>query len=92
MEEDRTTSKPKTGPKFGNSLMKKPAGLISLSNDQEEEEKVPVAPVISSTKGDDPNNFANENVMSKSNLRQPKSFNFGFPAGGSSSSEEEEEL
>lgn len=23
--------------------------------------------------------FANENVMSKSNLRQPKSFNFGFP-------------
>ena len=24
-------------------------------------------------------NFANENVMSKSNLRQPKSFNFGFP-------------
>lgn len=33
--------------------------------------------------------FANENVMSKSNLRQPKSFNFGFP---DSDEEEEEKL
>ena len=41
------------------------------------------------TKGDDPNNFANENVMAKSNLRQPKSFNFGFPDSGSSDEEEE---
>jgi hypothetical protein len=39
-------------------------------------------------KGDDPNNFSNENVMSKSNLRQPKSFNFGFPDLGSSDDEE----
>ena len=27
---------------------------------------------------EDKTSFANENVMSKSNLRQPKSFNFGF--------------
>ena len=26
--------------------------------------------------------FANENVMSKSNLRKPKSFNFGFSEEG----------
>jgi hypothetical protein len=34
--------------------------------------------------------FANENVMSKSNLRQPKSFNFGFPDTETSSEEEGE--
>ena len=36
------------------------------------------------TKGEDPTNFANENVMSKSNLRQPKSFSFGFDDGSDS--------
>ena len=33
--------------------------------------------------------FANENVMSKSNLRQPKSFNFGLPEGDDSDEEED---
>jgi hypothetical protein len=34
--------------------------------------------------------FANENVMSKSNLRKPKSFNFGLPEDGEDSEEKED--
>ena len=33
--------------------------------------------------------FANENVMSKSNLRQPKNFSFGFPDEDDEEEEEE---
>ena len=44
---------------------------------------------FNSKQAEEPVSFANENVMSKSNLRQPKSFNFGFPADDSSDDEEE---
>ena len=51
---------------------------------------------FNSKQKEEPVSFANENVMSKSNLRQPKSFNFGFPADSSDeeekrSNQEEEE-
>lgn len=40
---------------------------------------------------DEQNIFANENVMSKSNLRKPKSFNFGGFNDSCDSSESEDE-
>lgn len=46
------------------------------------------ASVVPSNEQEEEENFANENVMSKSNLRQPKSFNFGFPDSSSDSEEE----
>ena len=53
--------------------------LNQLDEEQEEEASSKVFKELIRNKGDDPNNFANENVMSKSNLRKPKQFNFGFP-------------
>ena len=72
-EEDRTTGKPKKKPSF-----------VGLKLDSEEEpaprhelvmappKRPNTKPTFSSIKGEDQNNFANENVMSKSNLRDRK--------------------
>jgi|LauGreDrversion4_2_1035121.scaffolds.fasta_scaffold07395_6 hypothetical protein len=67
-----------------NSLMtgfKSKRGLaLDIEEEKSEPPKMTSAMVgeLMKTKAEDPNNFANENVMAKSNLRQPKSFNFGF--------------
>ena len=70
------------------------AKLETLIDDEEDVEVLALPPPsgkkfggFNDNKGDDPNNFSNENVMSKSNLRQPKSFNFGFPEGDDSDEE-----
>lgn len=78
-------------PSIRPSLGSKPITKLETLVDDEEVFVPPSKKMNShSNKGDDPNNFANENVMAKSNLRQPKSFNFGF--GSDEGSDEEEKV
>ena len=67
-------------------------GFPSLNIEEVERNIAPppkrAKPSFSSIKGEDQNNFANENVMSKSNLRDRKQFLFGGGENDSSSEEE----
>lgn len=62
---------------------------VIIPEEDPDEDKGAMLSEIMKSRADDPTNFANENVMAKSNLRQPKSFNFGFPDSSSSGSEGE---